>query len=232
MSASTSPTATRRCYACTHGEQWLDAVAPISYSVALEQLHHALRGYKRLSGEVATADSRPRLAAVLWRFLVSARGVCRASRRRRALPSRRRPFPRATASATSIIRCDGSSAARRRRPAPDTSGCSHARTATSRPHEFDAHRFEATRKLDGESILLIDDTWTTGASAQSAAAALKRAGAAPGGGGRDRPPPQPQWHESDRRLRAITGPFDWSQCALCAVRLSPVPSEARPHSGR
>ncbi|MDQ6806616.1 MAG: hypothetical protein M3065_16990, partial [Actinomycetota bacterium] len=23
-----------RCYACAHGESWLDAVAPISYSVA------------------------------------------------------------------------------------------------------------------------------------------------------------------------------------------------------
>ncbi len=31
-----------RCYACSHGELWLDAVCPISYSVAHEQLHRAL----------------------------------------------------------------------------------------------------------------------------------------------------------------------------------------------
>ena len=57
-----------RCYACAHGEVWLDAVAPISYSVAREQLHHALASYKRLTGEVARR-LQAQLAAVLWRFL-------------------------------------------------------------------------------------------------------------------------------------------------------------------
>jgi orotate phosphoribosyltransferase len=33
--------------------------------------------------------------------------------------------------------------------------------------------------MRGESILLIDETWTTGASVQSAAAALKTAGGEP-----------------------------------------------------
>ena len=47
-----------RCYACAHGGRWLDAVVPISYSVAGEQLHHALASYKR--GREATAPgSRP-----------------------------------------------------------------------------------------------------------------------------------------------------------------------------
>ena len=57
-----------RCYACAHGETWLDVVSPISYSVAREQLHHALGSYKRLSGEVARRLSA-NLAAVLWRYL-------------------------------------------------------------------------------------------------------------------------------------------------------------------
>ncbi len=81
-----------RCYACGHGELWLDAVAPISYSVAREQLHHALGGYKRLGGEVARRFT-VELAAVLWRHLAHhepcvarAAGACVDPRRvRRAL---------------------------------------------------------------------------------------------------------------------------------------------------
>src|ERR1700690_3525196 len=57
-----------RCYACAHGGRWLDALAPISYSVAGEQLHHALAGYKRGSGPVARRFALE-LAAVLWRYL-------------------------------------------------------------------------------------------------------------------------------------------------------------------
>jgi hypothetical protein len=43
--------------------------------------------------------------------------------------------------------------------------------------ELDPARFEAA-PIPGAGILLLDDTWTTGASAQSAAMALRRAGAA------------------------------------------------------
>jgi orotate phosphoribosyltransferase len=38
-------------------------------------------------------------------------------------------------------------------------------------------RFRATQPLPGAAVLLLDDTWTTGASAQSAAIALRAAGA-------------------------------------------------------
>ena len=40
-----------------------------------------------------------------------------------------------------------------------------------------ASRFHAERTGLGANVLLLDDTWVSGASAQSAAAALKRAGA-------------------------------------------------------
>ncbi len=66
---------------------------------------------------------------------------------------------------------------------------------------FDRHKYEPTRPLAGASVLLIDDTWTTGANAQSAAAALKRAGAGPVGAvviGRHL---NREWHENDHRLR-------------------------------
>ena len=42
---------------------------------------------------------------------------------------------------------------------------------------LDPDRFRAPRPLTGASVLLLDDTWTSGGSAQSAAVALKRAGA-------------------------------------------------------
>lgn len=44
--------------------------------------------------------------------------------------------------------------------------------------EHSADRYKATRQLRGRNLLVIDDTWTTGAHAQSASAALKTAGAA------------------------------------------------------
>ena len=58
----------QRCYACAHGQSWLQAVAPVSYSIAREQLHHALASYKRLTGEIARRF-QVELAAILWRFL-------------------------------------------------------------------------------------------------------------------------------------------------------------------
>jgi len=58
----------QRCYVCQHAERTLDVVAPISYSVAGEQLHHTLAGYKRLGGDVARR-MQVDIAALLWRYL-------------------------------------------------------------------------------------------------------------------------------------------------------------------
>ena len=81
---------------------------------------------------------------------------------------------------------------------------------------FDADKYIAVRALDGEPVLLIDDTWTTGANAQSAAAALRAAGAGPLAAvvvGRH---VSRGWNENDSQLRALDEPFDWSRCPLCA----------------
>src|SRR5947209_4480072 len=68
-----------RCYACARQPQALATIAPISYSIAHEQLHHALASYKRLTGDVARRLAM-QLAAVLWRFLVAHEGcVARAA---------------------------------------------------------------------------------------------------------------------------------------------------------
>ncbi len=201
-----------RCYACAHGESWLDAVAPISYSVAHEQLHHALAGYKRLGGEVARR-LRADLAAVLWRFLAEHEAcVARVAQTDTfelvtTVPSGDRDRDRRHPLRVIV----GELVAPTRQRHVDLLRRSSAEVGA---RSFDRGKYEATGGLAKRSVLLIDDTWTTGANAQSAAAALKAAGAGPVGAvviGRHL---NREWHENDRRLRGIA-PFDWGRCALC-----------------
>jgi predicted amidophosphoribosyltransferase len=209
-----------RCYACVHGPTWLDAVVPISYSVAHEQLHHALASYKRMSGEAAGRLGIG-LAAVLWRALTAHEPCVAAAAGVKAFP---------------LIATVPSSDRSRDRDHPLRWIVSELVGPTRTRHErllrrtdlvipdraVDARKYEATRNLAGAPVLLIDDTWTTGANAQSAAAALKSAGAGPVGVvviGRHL---NREWHENDRRLRGITRPFDWSRCALCAKSFDQV----------
>jgi hypothetical protein len=203
-----------QCFACANQERWLDAVAPISYSVAREQLHHALASYKRLSGGVARRIA-VELAAVLWRYLAGhEQCVARASRTAAfelvtTVPSGGpvgddgHPLRTIVAELVAPTRDRYERLVRRS-------------NADLPPHEFDRERYLAIRPLAGESVLLIDDTWTTGANAQSAAAALKAAGAGPTAAvviGRHL---NREWHQNDRRLREMSGLFDWRRCALCA----------------
>jgi predicted amidophosphoribosyltransferase len=213
-----------RCYACSHGQRWLDAVAPISYSVAREQLHHALGGYKRLSGEIARRFT-VELAALLWRHLAQHEPcVAHAAR---AGGARAGQFDLVTTVPSSDPERDAG------HPLHRIVGELVAATrhryerllkpvaANATTHEFHLGRFEPMRTLNGTSVLLIDDTWTTGANAQSAAAVLKSAGASRVAAvviGRHL---NREWHENDRRLRGITRPFDWDHCALCALPTTP-----------
>lgn len=203
-----------RCYACAHGESWLDSVTPISYSVAREQLHHALASYKRLGGEVARRLSAE-LAAVLWRFL-SDHERCLAEAAGTdgfqlvtTVPSSDRQRDEHHPLRRIVDGLVGPTRERHQRILRRSEIEIH-------PRAFSAEKYVPTRRLHGQSILLVDDTWTTGANAQSAAAALKAAGAGPVGTvviGRHL---NREWRENDRRLRGIGRPFDWSRCALCA----------------
>jgi hypothetical protein len=196
-------------------------VAAISYSVAHEQLHHVLASYKRSAGAAARRH-RLELAAVLWRYLEH-HEPCLA----RAAAASRFELIVTVASSDSgrdddhpLHRIVGELVAptRRRhrrllRPTGDP---------VSEPHEFSDSRYEARRRLNGESVLLVDDTWTTGANAQSAAAALKAAGAGRVAAlvvGRH---VNRDWGQNDRRLRALAGPFDWDHCPLCSPKTSPT----------
>lgn len=211
-----------RCYACAHGRPALDAMAPISYSVAREQLHHALASYKRLDGDVARRLGAT-LAAILWRFLDEhERCLARAAQTDRfdlvtTVPSSDRTRDEQHPLRHLVGDLVGPTRDRHRRllltgdhPVP--------------PRTFSESKFHPTTRLQGQAILLIDDTWTTGSSAQSAAAALKKAGAGRIAGvviGRHL---NREWHENDRRLRGIAQPFEWAKCALCA---DPVPPPRR-----
>jgi adenine/guanine phosphoribosyltransferase-like PRPP-binding protein len=100
-------------------------------------------------------------------------------------------------------------------------------TASVVPRAFAPGKYEYERELAGEAVLLIDDTWTTGANAQSAAAALKAAGAGVVGAvviGRH---VNRDWHGNDRRLRALPA-FDWTRCVICAPEPAAIEHEATP----
>jgi predicted amidophosphoribosyltransferase len=190
-------------------------VAPISYSVGGEQLHHALLGYKRLKGR-AQRELERELGMVLWRFL-SLHERCVANA--------------AAVEGFQIVTTVPSGDRDRDLDHPmrgivgELVGPTHDRysllltrsEAAVSPRARDANKFKSLRALPGETVLLIDDTWTTGASAQSAAAALRQAGSGPVAAvviGRH---VNREWHDNDRRLRALEQqPFDWERCALCA----------------
>lgn len=217
------------CFACEHGGDSIDVVAPISYSVAGEQLHHALAGYKRLPAGWARTLTR-QLAAVLWRHLGQhERCLARAAGVERftwvtvvpsGAASRQPPHPLQEIVARLVEPT-------RERYAPLLRRTAHPVP----PHSFSPDRFTAATDLAGEPVLLIDDTWTTGASAQSAAATLKKAGSGPIavvviGRHLNR-----GWGENDRRLRALSTPYDWSRCVCCPVEAEPgaqAPDSAPP----
>ena len=202
-----------RCYSCSRGELPLVVVAPISYSIAREQLHHALMGYKRLSGDIARRLT-VELAAVLWRFLVAHEGCVSAA-------TGVRSFPLVTTVPSGERARDKDHPLRRIvgelvGPTRDRYQplLQRSRLDVS-PRQLDLGKFDATCELAGEPVLLIDDTWTTGASARSVAAALSNAGSGPVAAiviGRHL---NRGWHENDRRLSRLAQRFDWSRCPLC-----------------
>lgn len=201
-----------RCFACSQLEDHLAVMVPVSYSVGHEYLHHILADYKRLDDERARSAGE-QLSAILSMFLAHHEPcVVHAARVQRfnlvtTVPSGNRHRD----AGHPLRRIVGELVAETRDR--------HERLLmrSSRPAEpraFDARRFQAVRRLHGESVLLIDDTWTTGASAQSAAAALRAAGAGTVAAvvlGRHL---NRGWHENDQHLDTLS--FDWRQCALCA----------------
>jgi hypothetical protein len=198
-----------RCYRCAHDPQWIHAVAPISISVHGGQVHDILWGYKHLDGRPGRLHQRD-LIAMLWRYL---RGHEACLARRCGVDA----FTVVTTVPSSdrerddghplhqIVR-DHIGATR------DRYQCLLRRSDVDvPPRTVDPAKYDAQRRLDGEPILLIDDTWTTGSNVQSAAGSLVQAGAGPIGvvvAGRhihdDR-------LDHSERLRELPR-FDWTTC--------------------
>lgn len=202
-----------RCYGCTHGGHALAAMLPISYSIGHEELHHALASYKRTGGRISR-HLAIELAGMLWRFLARhERCLARAAGTDgfelvTTVPSTDRIRDQEHPLRMVVGELVG--------PTRDRYRSLMYRTQVAAPGRvFDIRKFAVSGRLEGQRVLVIDDTWTTGANAQSAAAALRAAGSGAVAAlvigrhiNRD-------WGDNDRRLQELP-PFDWNVCALCA----------------
>ena len=212
----------RLCHRCRAQPRAADSVLAISYSPHDGALHAMLRDYKATGR--AARSLRVALSAVLWRFLDSHErclaAAAAASRRGAApafdtvciVPSTRRQ-PAVAHPLVSVLAAVEPVAPRLQAGLLEPS-------ITGAERAFDPRRFRCARPLEHRSVLLVDDTWTTGASAQSAAAALKRAGAGVVGVlviGRH---VHADYGSNRAWLSGLEHRFEWDRCARCeqAVR--------------
>lgn len=206
------------CFQCnsahsTLGSLVADTVVPISLAVKGRQLAFELWRYKNHWDEATRDTLRPRLAAVLWRFLRQhEQCVARAAGADQfelvtTVPStqgRSTPVQRIV-SAVQPVRDRYDEMLLSANPA----------VAPGRSVRRDRFLVSGDRNIEGASVLLIDDTWTTGGHAQSAAAALKLAGAenvAVVVIGRHF---NPDYEPGYKYLRAAQhAAFNWGQCCV------------------
>src|ERR1051326_7587565 len=148
------------CYRCGHRPDHIDAVVPITYSEHLGQMHTALRNYKD-SPPPAQEYALPRLAAILWRFS-AAQGPCGPAATGFGGFDLVPPVPSSTPERyerrsnlrTMVGWCEPLKD-RYRRVLRSTGDVPEGRA-------YDPARYEASERLDGGAVLLIDDTWVSG----------------------------------------------------------------------
>ncbi len=206
------------CYRCAHQPNCLDAMVPITYSEHLGQMHLALRNYKDANSTAIRRHDAIRLSAILWRFLRDHEScVARAAGADgfhlvTIVPSSKpeRDKHSAFAELTSWIEPIKSRLQRTLEPTGEVEG-----------REFDSNRYRSIADLSGKSVLLLDDTWTTGGHAQSAAHVLNAAGARNVGfvviGRHVRPdyePVQGSGETCGDILEALPKDFDWATCPV------------------
>jgi len=202
-----------RCYQCAQhdllGRCRADAVVPVSYAVKGTEFAASLWRYK--SWRAPDPAARTSLLALLLTFLHD-HGQCAWRHAGMPAPGRLAVVPTGCG-----------------RPGP------HPLLELSAPYlrlpvtglvirpgeqgrDPNVDRFSAERSGPGASVLLLDDSWVSGASAQSAAAALKRAGArhvAVVVLGRHVDPADPLGGPFAARL--APRPYDPGECAVHAV---------------
>lgn len=208
------------CYRCGHQPECLDVVVPISYSEHQGQLHTALRNYKDGASAGIRRNAAVRLAAILWRFLRDHEACV-------ARAAGVEEFDLVTIVPSSDPDRDARSAFRKLagwvRPIKPRFQRALEPTGEVEGREFDANRFRATSDVSGQSILLLDDTWTTGGHAQSASQALLNAGSTKVALvvigrhiRRDYEPVRDSGETCGSLLDDLPEAFDWSTCAVHA----------------
>lgn len=166
------------CYSCSGAQVNLshtaNLIVPVSLSVGLSQLHHSLKRYKDDSYRQATRDRFSlEIAALFERFLVTHRDCIEGQAGRQwdtitIVPSSKQR-PGTHPLETAIRRSPWITDQYRRLLDPGTSPLDH--------NQMSDTGFAPTEDVSGGAILLLDDTFTTGARAQSAASALLTGGA-------------------------------------------------------
>ena len=162
-----------RCYQCGHhgllGDGLLaDAMVPISYAIRGTAFAEDLWRYKWARAPAASAQAS--ILALLLAFLAD-HGACVWRHAGMPPPSRLAVVP------TGSGRPDPHPLLRLVSPCLRLPICPLAIRPGRQGRDFDPDRFRAGQIPDAASVLLLDDTWVSGASAQSATAALKQVGA-------------------------------------------------------
>jgi predicted amidophosphoribosyltransferase len=168
----------QRCWQCNEAVRRLpataDAVAFIALAVKGEQLAHELSSYKNSTSPIARQKMTMGLAAVLWRWLASHEQCLTTAGADRFDVVTTVPSTKARAGSHPL-----------RHMVADLVGPTRDRYQDLLAPDMDIPQDRTpdiarwrSRQLDGESVLIIDDTWTTGSAVQSAAARLKGGGAA------------------------------------------------------
>lgn len=206
------------CRSCDNQPDCLDAVVPITYSEHLGQMHLALRNYKDSRNASIRRHDAVRLAAILWRFLRDHEScVARAASVDgfdlvTIVPSSKpeRDKHSALAELTGWIEPIKERLQRTLEPTGEVEG-----------RNFDSNRYRSITDLFGQSVLLLDDTWTSGGHAQSAAHVLRAAGAQKVAlvviGRHVRPGYEPVRGSGETcgdLLEALPADFDWDICAV------------------
>lgn len=209
------------CYPCGFEPDNLAAVVPITYSENLGQVHTALRNYKDGESKAIRRNAAIRLAAILWRFLREHESCA-------AHAAGVEGFDLVTIIPSSSPQRDEHSSFRELTSwiEPVSSRMRRTLEPTGKVEErgFDPDRFSSTTELSGETVLLLDDTWTTGGHARSASHALLAAGAAKVSlvviGRHVHGPYEPvkgSGESCSDFLDALPEDFDWATCAVHAA---------------
>ena len=199
----------RQCADATTQFGTLPEVLPIALMTAESPLYEALRGYKSRAPESVRKRHRPTAAALLATFTRDHATCIGGFDSVTAIPSQTRVAVHELIQLISGLR--------------EHYAETLATDGLWTPREVRAERYRAIRDVAGERILVIDDTFTSGATVFSACEALRRAGAVVVGPvviGRF---VRLGWEPSDRLHRELsTRQWIDTECLRCSggVRLS------------